>query len=99
MGNDPAVGPGQFFFISQWQKSTPNMNDSLSEKLIVIAKVMALLGFLILVSCTYYLRSEILALSHIKFSADEVRAASEIKQLRDTYPNRLKQHETKMNHY
>lgn len=75
------------------------MNESLNKRFIVAAKIMALLGFLILLTCTYLLRNEILALSHIKFSADEVRAASEIKQLRDSYPDRLKQHEAEIKHY
>ena len=70
-----------------------------NSKPIVVAKIMALLGFLALVTCTYYLRSEVLALSHIKFSADEVRAANELKQLRESYPDRVKQHEAAIKHY
>ena len=75
------------------------MNDSPNSKPIIVAKFMALLGFLALVICTYYLRSEVLALSHIKFSADEVRAANELKQLRESYPDRVKQHEAAIKHY
>lgn len=68
-------------------------------KPIVVAKLLALFGFLALVTCTYYLRSEVLALSHIKFSADEVRAANQLAQLRESYPNRVKQHETELKQY
>lgn len=70
-----------------------------ATKPILFAKTTALLGFLALVVCTYYLRSEVLALSHIKFSADEVSAANELKQLRESYPDRVKQHEAAMKHY
>lgn len=70
-----------------------------NSKPIVVAKLMALLGFLALITCTYYLRSEVLALSHIKFSADEVRAANELKQRRESYPDRVKQHNAEMKHY
>ena len=60
---------------------------------------MALVGFLALVICTYYLRSEVLTLSHIKFSADEVRAANDLKQLRESYPDRVKQHDAAIKNY
>ena len=69
------------------------------SKLIVVAKVMALFGFLGLVICTYYLRSEVLALSHIAFSADEVRAANDLKQVRESYPDRVKQYEAEAKYY
>ena len=70
-----------------------------NSKPIIVAKLMALLGFLALVTCTYYLRSEVLALSHIIFSADEVRAANELKQRRESYPDRVKQHNAAIKHY
>ena len=75
------------------------MTDSPIRKPILVAKVLSLLGFLALVTCAYYLRSEVLALSHIKFSADEVRAAHELERLRESYPDRVKQHEVLMNDY
>jgi len=68
-------------------------------KTILVAKLGSLIGFLALVICSYYLRSEVLALSHIKFSADEVRASNDLKRLRESYPDRLKQHEAAMKHY
>jgi hypothetical protein len=70
-----------------------------NSKPIVVAKLMALIGFLSLVVCTYYLRSEVLALSHIRFSADEVSAANDLKQVRESYPDRIEQHEAAMKHY
>jgi hypothetical protein len=68
-------------------------------KIITIAKLASLLGFLSLVVCTYFLRSEVLALSHIKFSADEIRANNNLERLRESYPQRMKQHEAAMKHY
>jgi hypothetical protein len=66
---------------------------------ILLAKLLALLGFLALITCTYYLRSEVLALSHIRFSADEVRDAESMKQRRESYPDRMKQHEAALKQY
>ncbi|MGI9457338.1 MAG: hypothetical protein ACR2NU_12310 [Aeoliella sp.] len=66
---------------------------------ILLAKLLALLGFLALITCTYYLRSEVLALSHIRFSADEVRDAEQLKQRRESYPNRVKQHKMALQQY
>ena len=70
-----------------------------NNKRISLAKIMALLGFLALVVCTYYLRSEVLALSHLRFSADEVRVANELEQFRESHSDRVKQHEASMKHY
>ncbi len=75
------------------------MSHNKSSKSIVIAKVLVLLGFLTLILTTYYLRGEVLTLSHIKFSADEVRSANSLKQLRDSYPSRVKSHEAAMKQY
>lgn len=75
------------------------MSHHAPSKSIMIAKFMALLGFLFLVACSYYLRSEVLALSHIKYSADEVRAANDLKQLRESYPDRQKQYQVAIRNY
>lgn len=75
------------------------MNAPANRRSIVVAKCLALIGFLSLVTCTYYIRSEVLALSHIKFSADEVRAAHDLEQLRESFPDRQKQYEAQLKHY
>lgn len=64
-----------------------------------LAKSVSLIGFVALVVSGYYLRSEVLALSHIRFSADEVRAVNELKQLRESYPDRMKQYEAQQKGY
>ena len=70
-----------------------------NQKWITKAKLMVLLGFLFLIVSTYYLRSEVLALSHIKFSADAFRSANELEQLRESYPDRVKQYEAEVKDY
>jgi hypothetical protein len=66
---------------------------------IKFAKLLALLGFLVLICSTYYLRSEVLALSHIRFSADEERARHQLKQIEASYPQQLEQHKIAMENY
>ena len=68
-------------------------------KVILAAKLAALVGFLALVVCSYYLRGEVLALSHIKFSADEVRGTNDLERIRESYPDRQKQHEVALKHF
>jgi hypothetical protein len=70
------------------------------------ARLCVLLGFLVLLSSSYYLRTEVLALNRIRFSADEARADYELKRLRESYPERierhqveLKNHELQLEHY
>ena len=49
---------------------------------VAVAKLGALLGFLVLLSSSYYLRTEVLALNRIRFSADEARADYELSASR-----------------
>jgi hypothetical protein len=63
------------------------------------AKLASIVGFLTLVASTYYLRGEVLALSQIRFSADEVRANYELDQLRESFPDMVEQHEAAMVQY
>jgi hypothetical protein len=66
---------------------------------LTLAKCAALVGFLALVVSSYYLRSEVLALSHIRFSADELKSVNELKQLRESYPDRVEAHKAAMKQY
>jgi len=81
------------------------MSDTPSRMLLP-AKVASIVGFLTLIVSTYFLRSEVLALSHIRFTADEVRAAQQLKQAEESFPDRveqyaaaLKQYELEQQHY
>lgn len=74
--------------------------------IIVAAKLGAIAGFLMLVLGTYLLRAEVLVLSEIRFSADNVRVANELERLEESFPRQvedyemsLKQHDLQMEHY
>ena len=63
------------------------------ERRLGIAKCLAISGFLILMTTTYWIRSEALALSRIHFSADEKKVELEQQRSRDTFADRQRQHE------
>lgn len=69
------------------------------DKKIATAKVVAIAGFLVLVTATYYIRSEVLALNAIRFSADDLRAKRRQKEWEESYPERVAQHEAQMKDY
>ncbi|MFG0334821.1 MAG: hypothetical protein ACF8TS_15810 [Maioricimonas sp. JB049] len=66
---------------------------------LLAARLMSLAGFLTLLVCTYWLRSEVLALSHLRFSADEVRAAYDLQQLKDSYADRVNHYQAEVQNY
>lgn len=66
---------------------------------IVGAKILTMLGFLVLLSTTYILRGEALTLSRIGFSADKAKADLEHKRVVETYPERVERHEVAMKNY
>ena len=66
---------------------------------IAVAKVLAIVGFLVLLGTSYFLRGEVLALNRIRFSADEAKAEHEMKQLAKSYPDRLREHEVAQKNY
>jgi hypothetical protein len=77
-----------------------------SDGRIVAAKSCAIVGFLVLLAITYWLRSEVLALSRIHFSADEKKVELERQRSREQFPERQRQyevavsnHETEVKHY
>ncbi len=63
------------------------------ERRIVAAKLLAISGFLVLLVITYWLRSEVLGLSRIHFSADEKQVELEQQRYRESFPDRQKQYE------
>lgn len=70
-----------------------------SERRLVTAKVMSIVGFLVLLCVNYWLRSEVLGLSRIHLSAEEKRTALEHEQARKTAPERQKQYEVELKNY
>lgn len=73
--------------------------DTRGPRSVGIAKLSALLGFLVLLSTSYYLRTEVLELNRIRFSADEARAEYELKRLQETYPERTERHQVELKNY
>lgn len=67
--------------------------------MIGLAKVCAWLGFLVLLSSSYYLRTEVLALNRIRFSADEARADYELKRLKEMNPERIERYQVELKNY
>jgi hypothetical protein len=63
------------------------------------AKFCCLTGFLILLATTYWLRSEVLGLTRIRFSADERKVELERKQNRESFADRQKEHEIAQKNY
>lgn len=69
------------------------------ERRIVAAKLLAISGFLVLLVITYWLRSEVLGLSRIHFSADQKKVELEQKRNRESFPDRQKQYEVGLKNY
>ena len=63
------------------------------------AKAIAILGFLVLLSTTYSLRTEVLSLNRIGFSADDARAAYDLRRSRETYPQRVEEYRVATKNY
>ena len=64
-----------------------------------IVKLLTIVAFMVTLSATYYLRSEVLTLNKIRFSASNVRAEDDLRQMTESYPARLAEHEVESKHY
>lgn len=69
------------------------------NKTITIAKYITILAFMVLLSSTYYLRSEILELNTIRFSSTNIKADEVIKELKESLPLRKAEYEMQSKHY
>jgi len=69
------------------------------ERHVRIAKYVSLIAFLVLLYTTYFLRSEVLDLSRIRFSAENVRSDERIEEMKTTHPLRLEEHKAAMSNY
>ena len=63
------------------------------------AKAIALIGFLALLCSTYYLRSEVLTLNRIGFSAEQLRAEYELERLKENYPHEVERYDVAKKNY
>ncbi len=70
-----------------------------NSRCIGLAKVVSVVGFLVLLCSTYFLRSEVLTLNAIRFSADETRAKYDLQRLKKDYPHEVERHEVAVKNY
>lgn len=63
------------------------------------AKVVSLAGFLVLLSTTYYLRTEVLKLNEIGFSADQARAEFDQERLKADFPHEQERYDVAKQNY
>ncbi len=68
-------------------------------RLIAAAKMVAILGFMVLLSSTYYLRSEVLTLNRIGFSADQARSEYEMERAKEDYPYEQERYQVASENY
>ena len=66
---------------------------------IKFAKTVAILSFVVLLFVTYFLRSQVLTLNRIRFSAENVRSDENMRQLKESAPVRLAEYEAQMKQY
>ena len=69
------------------------------NRAITITKLLTIVAFMITLSATYYLRSEVLTLNKIRFSADNVRAEDNLREMTESYPVRLVEYDAQSKHY
>ena len=69
------------------------------SKALVAAKYIAIASFAVTLFATYYLRSEVLELSKIRFSADQFRAEDSQRERQQSYPDRSAEYQAQTKHY
>jgi hypothetical protein len=68
-------------------------------KLLAVVKCVTILAFMVTLSTTYYLRSEVLELNRIRFSSENLRAEESLRELKESYPLRLDEHAVQTKNY
>ncbi len=68
-------------------------------KALTPVKVLTIIAFIVTLFSTYYIRSEVLTLNRIRFSAENVRADEDVRNLTESYPLRLAEYEVQVKHY
>jgi hypothetical protein len=69
------------------------------NKGLVVAKYVAIAAFVATLFTTYYLRSEVLTLSKIRFSAEQVKAEEAQRERKISYPDRSAEYQAQMKHF
>ncbi len=69
------------------------------QKLLPAVKLTAVVAFLVTLGATFNLRSEVLELSEIRFSADSARSEQRLRELEESRDLRLAEYEAKRQHH
>lgn len=69
------------------------------ERVVTPVKFLTIVAFVVTLFSTYYIRSEVLTLNRIRFSAENVRADEDLQQLTESYPLRVAEHEVQVRNY
>ena len=64
-----------------------------------VTKLITILAFMVTLSGTYYLRSEVLTLNKIRFSAYNIGADDKLRRMSESHPARMAEYEIQMQHY
>jgi hypothetical protein len=70
-----------------------------TPKFLTAIKCVTIIAFLITLSTTYYLRSEVLKLNRLRFSSDNLRAEETLRALKESYPVRVAEHAVQSENY
>jgi len=66
---------------------------------LAIVKGVTIAAFMVTLSTTYYLRSEVLELNRIRFSSENVQAEERLREMKESYPSRVAEYEVQMKNY
>ncbi len=69
------------------------------NKALPAIKCVTVVAFMVTLSATYYLRGEVLKLNRIRFSSENVRAEENLREMKESYPVRVAEHEVQMKNY
>jgi hypothetical protein len=71
----------------------------MNKVLLSTVKCVTIAAFLVTLSATYYLRGEVLKLNRIRFSSENVRAEETLREMKESYPVRVAEHQVHLKNY
>jgi hypothetical protein len=69
------------------------------KRSLIAVKFIAIAAFMVTLSTMYFVRSEVLDLSKIRYSSENVRADEQLRNLQESHPVRMMEYELQMKHY
>lgn len=69
------------------------------SKVLAVVKAVTIVAFMITLCATYYLRSEVLKLNTIRFSSENIQAEENLREMKESYPVRVTEHEVQTRNY